>query len=450
MIYLLFIVFLIMLYLTFIKFDKDIIAPPVVLVSGYTLSIICAIANVEKWGIVLHSNTFCVLIYGTLLFVLTAYFIKKYTFNKNKLIDYNKDYFNKISINLVYLKIYCIFQCVFMLLWLGMIYYIISSMFQINSYSDMMGNFRNWSTNNTDWINNYIYVFMIQIASITNISAYLFLYILLFNFFSNVKEYNKYLIFSIILSIFQSVLSGGRLSMLAIIFAGIMFYMVFYYQKYRKKFPINKKVILIFISSLVGGAVLFILSLAVARGGVITIGNFIPYITFYVGGSIEGLNQFLQNPIESSKIFGKETFYSINFFLIRFGLYDVEPYKVHLEFREAITGANIGNIYTAYRSYIYDFGYFGLTVLPVIFSAIINYLYYTAIKIIKKINIYLLFYSLIFWTLFFDFVRCFFFTGVFSIGMIKQFLILIVLTAIFIKDFRIKDLWNNRNLEVKQ
>ena len=291
---------------------------------------------------------------------------------------------------------------------------------------------------------------MIQIASITNISAYLFLYILLFNFFSNVKEYNKYLIFSIILSIFQSVLSGGRLSMLAIIFAGIMFYMVFYYQKYRKKFPINKKVILIFISSLVGGAVLFILSLAVARGGVITIGNFIPYITFYVGGSIEGLNQFLQNPIESSKIFGKETFYSINFFLIRFGLYDVEPYKVHLEFREAITGANIGNIYTAYRSYIYDFGYFGLTVLPVIFSAIINYLYYTAIKIIKKINIYLLFYSLIFWTLFFDFVRCFFFTGVFSIGMIKQFLILIVLTAIFIKDFRIKDLWNNRNLEVKQ
>ena len=69
MIFLLLIVFIVMLFLTYKKFDEDIIAPPVVLVAGYTFSIICASVNVKNWGIDLHINTFlyCFMVHYYLL-----------------------------------------------------------------------------------------------------------------------------------------------------------------------------------------------------------------------------------------------------------------------------------------------------------------------------------------------------------------------------------------------
>ena len=444
MIYFLFLCFLALLYFVYLKFDKDIIAPPFVLVGGYALSILCAIANIDRWGIELHYNTVGVLLYGTLLFIVPSYFIKKFLENKRKINNDNNEVtniFTGIELNFSYLKIYCFFQLLLLFIWLGMIYYIVSGIQSINSYSEMMTVFRIWSTNQTEWVNNYLFVFLNQFAQITNCSAYLFMYIFIFNTFSHEYRYNKILIISIILSIVQILLGGGRMGMLAIMFAGIMLYMVFYYQKFNKHFEINKKVICILLMSIVCGAILFTLSLAIARGGVISINGFLPYITFYIGGAIQGLDMFLQNPPFPSDIWGKETFWGLNFQLARFGILDLEPYRVHLEFRTAVTGARIGNIYTAYRSYIYDFGYWGLTILPVLFSSIISYWYYNASLKLKKINLSLLFYSLIFYTLFFDFVRCFFFSF-FSLSLFKQFFILLLLSLIFIKEFKIPNLNN--------
>jgi len=73
-IYFLFLCFLALLYFVYLKFDKDIIAPPFVLVGGYALSILCAIANIDRWGIELHYNTVGVLLYGTLLFIVPVFF----------------------------------------------------------------------------------------------------------------------------------------------------------------------------------------------------------------------------------------------------------------------------------------------------------------------------------------------------------------------------------------
>lgn len=451
MIYLLLIVFFIMLYLTFKKFDKDIIAPPVVLVAGYTLSIACAAVNVKNWGIDLHLNTFFVLLYGTLLFVITGYAVKKWMEKRASCEAAVRQKFNAISIDIKYLYVYIAFQVLVMLIWVWNIYSVTDSLGQYNSLAERMVAFRQWSSYGTDWISNYFYVFLNQFNQISMISPYLFLYIIVYNYFANKNLHNAtFLFISIILSIMQILLTGGRLNVIALFLSGCLYYFLFYYKYYNRRFLIDRKFLIkLFILLICGGIGFFYAKVIVGRGDDINIGDIIPYLTMYVGGPIQLLDIFLQKPIEVSDIWGKEVFSTLNFQLIRFGILNIDPYIIHLEFRTAETGAFLGNIYTAYRSYIYDFGFIGLTILPIIFSGFVNYLYYMVIYKCKfsKVNLMFLFYSSIFWVIFFDFVRSFFFSAICSFIVIKQLIFLIILTAIFVKNFRIRDLWNNRNLE---
>ncbi len=453
MIYLLLIVFFIMLYLTFKKFDKDIIAPPVVLVAGYTLSIACATVNVKNWGIDLHLNTFFVLVYGTLLFVITGYIVKKWMEKRASYQSAIQHQFNTININRKYLCVYIGFQILVMLVWVWNIYNVTNSLGNYNSFSERMIAFREWNSYGTDWISNYFYVFLNQFNQISTISPYLFLYIIVYNYFTNKKKYSILWV-SIIISIIQMLLTGGRGNVVNLVFVLGLYYAIFYFFFNKSHVIIDKKIIIEFVLVGIIGALLFYyIKGAVGRGTEdIDLKNLIPYITMYAGGSIQLLDMFLQDPIDASNILGKEVFYGLNFQLIRIGILDIEPYITHLEFRVATTGAFLGNVYTAYRSYIYDFGFIGLTVLPVIFSIIVNFLYYNIIYKYANYNVdfKLLFYSLVFPAIFFDFARCIFYTSICTFTTIKQFMFLIILTAIFVKNFRIRDLWNNRNLEALQ
>ncbi|MFR5126091.1 O-antigen polymerase [Blautia massiliensis (ex Durand et al. 2017)] len=118
------------------------------------------------------------------------------------------------------------------------------------------------------------------------------------------------------------------------------------------------------------------------------------YICCYIGGSIHLLDDFIKKPIDGSQIWGKETFYSIIRFIgQRFNIKDW-IYISHLEFRYS-NGLNVGNIYTAFRKYIYDFGYFGVIWCTALVSFIYNQIYYT-IKYSKK-EVYCMIFLLYFW-----------------------------------------------------
>ena len=66
-------------------------------------------------------------------------------------------------------------------------------------------------------------------------------------------------------------------------------------------------------------------------------------------------------------------------------------YSTQKEFRN-IRGINIGNVYTAFRSYIHDFGLGGMVILTALESLIMSMLYYSNKKriIYKIIDIRLL------------------------------------------------------------
>lgn len=107
------------------------------------------------------------------------------------------------------------------------------------------------------------------------------------------------------------------------------------------------------------------------------------HVQIYLAGPIPLLEHFLQTPLSGGgDIFGQETFYGINSQLTKLGLLDIPLYSPHLEFRPGVYLG--GNYYTAYRSYLYDFGYAGLVLCPVLFSVLINGLYYACVRWAKK------------------------------------------------------------------
>lgn len=78
-------------------------------------------------------------------------------------------------------------------------------------------------------------------------------------------------------------------------------------------------------------------------------------LVHYAGSSMIALNRFLTSDFDRNLIFGEETFVGIRMLLNRF-FENVHPGVIHKEFIFLIDGSS-SNIYTAFRSYIKDFGY---------------------------------------------------------------------------------------------
>lgn len=131
-------------------------------------------------------------------------------------------------------------------------------------------------------------------------------------------------------------------------------------------------------------------------------------------------------------IIGKETFYSLVQLMSKLHITDIPLYSVHLEFRP---GVYDGNVYTGFRSYIHDFGYAGLIVLPVLFSVCANWLYYAAVQASreKAVAVGLVLYATLMYPIFADFVRCFFFLSFFSINTLCLCLGVILLQLFLLK-----------------
>ncbi|MGL4830980.1 MAG: oligosaccharide repeat unit polymerase, partial [Propionibacteriaceae bacterium] len=97
------------------------------------------------------------------------------------------------------------------------------------------------------------------------------------------------------------------------------------------------------------------------------------YIALYGGGAIALLNDFLQNRPPSVPVPGLESFYTLNLKLHNLGLTPpLDPYPpIHLENRYQ-GNVQMGNVYTAYRRWLYDFGYLGAAVLQGLMALVLN------------------------------------------------------------------------------
>jgi len=373
MIYILLLSLIFLFSISYVFFDKKVLAPSCVLNLVYIFSTLCTIYNIDKWGVNIHFNTYCVIIGGNFLFFLFSYIIHLYFRRKRQFDNDKKNLGLKyIEINNAKLAIYIIISILFASLFIFNVLKLAKSYGGYNNYYEMMTIYRR----NTSYGDDKLPVFVTRFFSFMVASIYIAMYIFINNILCNSKKKNNYLlIIPIILVLISSLINSERTTSLNFFIYSIIitFFLIQNSDRFSKK--VERKFIKKCLYAIVFFLVLFVLSRSlVGRGNT---KDPVYYITFYAGGSIQLLDLYLQSPTYAT-YFAEEVLLGLRQKLNRLGL-NVQSKQIgHLEFRSS-NSTNIGNVYTAYRRYIHDFGYFGVVFFQ-IFNAMIFGIWYEKIK----------------------------------------------------------------------
>jgi len=260
-----------------------------------------------------------------------------------------------------------------------------------DNYAEMMSNYRSNTSYGEDSLPKYVTRLYNIMLPVTYLLWYMFINNLLVD---RTNRKNFVYLIPVFILLGTSLVNAERTTILNFfIYAITIFYLLFQKSKYYTKKAEHNfifKVLVAIIIFLVG----FVsIRTFVGRGDEM---DPIYYITFYAGGSVQLLNLFLQNPIKAD-YFGEEVFLSFRQKLKKMG-FNVEARDiVHLEFRES-NGESIGNVYSAYRKYIHDFGYAGVAFFQIL-NALIFEIWYEKIqnrKIKKNIDLSVILFAYLF------------------------------------------------------
>ena len=171
-----------------------------------------------------------------------------------------------------------------------------------------------------------------------------------------------------------SILTGGRNPLLQLLVAALMMYYLLKkkIQGYSRKF--NRK----FTFKLLSIVVIVLIAFSNMRflvGRTNTLNTF-DYLAMYIGAPIKLFDMFIQNPPSKvHELFGQETFINLWTWLGTF-THDsrMTGLIMNKEFR-TFNGLQLGNVYTAFREYYFDFGIVGVIILPFIHSVFFTTFY---------------------------------------------------------------------------
>ena len=181
---------------------------------------------------------------------------------------------------------------------------------------------------------------------------------------------------NIFLYILLSFMGGSRSETFRIVTAVMFLWYIFYKIKKSKSFHI--KFVLAKLATIMTIIVLIFISFIFVIGrskADMDLEAVITAIFVYAGAPIFNLDIYLGNPWQQThEIFGELTFYRlISWIGSKFGDSSL-VYELDLPFL-SYQNYNLGNVYTTFYAFIYDFGFIGVIVLTAIMAAVCVWLY---------------------------------------------------------------------------
>ncbi|EPC71712.1 polysaccharide polymerase [Lacticaseibacillus paracasei subsp. paracasei Lpp126] len=365
MIYLLLLCLLGGLSVAFILNNRDVFSPSFVFAASFVFCTAWAVAFSREWGLGLHSNTFWVLFLGVFEYIAVATFIHA-LFVAAKPVGQRKRA-DRLS-GLTYIQIDSwkkIVFIIFELLTVAYISWILMKEVGTTSLPTAISTYRNS-------INSSIQVYtfpkpMVLMRTVTNASGYWFIYVMINNRLATKK--NDYLVLSIVLlSIVSWSMLGGRNNVVNLIIGFIAILSLLIRRKNGKTWTINFKGLLVGI--IVGIICLYSFQLFGSLLGRTSDSSPLEYLAKYCGAEIKNLDLFIRNGMFPNKSmpWGSQTF--VNFVRLKVHY----NYPLTLPF-QSVNGFNLGNVYTTFYAFLYDFGYIGVGVLTAIMAAITQIVY---------------------------------------------------------------------------
>jgi oligosaccharide repeat unit polymerase len=443
MVLLIFLILLLALfYLVYETRGKDLFAPSVLLMSGYILTTVFAIYNVERWKTDVSIYMLFIVASGIITFAFTEQFVQRVRVKrkspKNNFTDSCSDQLHSLAR-----------QNYTVLLWIAIAISLIATVFVYRemiriAYSD----FKAWGNVVYNYKINKASVSMSGVARVLQKITKAFAYIYAFIFANAVTEMEKikirdvlkrtiFLVPGIIYSV-QQMFLGARIGVLALLIAVLFFIYYCGWKKWERRWTLNVKRFIQVVAAFVLVSVIFFQVRELVGRQQRTEG-IVDYIATYVGGSFDLFSQYLRNPSQyrnSIEVFSGVVDNLQSYLGIMKGV----PITTSHEFRNAVTGVSIGNTYTAFRSYYNDFGYLGVLGLSFLLAVIFGGVYYSLLrtKRLKKSSIcILIIYAMQLYSVPFHFFTDYFFARI-AVNMILDFAFVIIICGVVFKEKYLK------------
>lgn len=369
MMYVLLLLLLLVVLFAFFANDKDIIAPGFLFSVSFFGAALFATMYKDTWDLELHRNTFFVIILGVIEFVVLCLVIKKAAnFFQPKAIPKEKTPLRFMAINKTKLLLFIAFEMVTIVYSVYTVVRLMNG--SLSSFTESVVRYRNMnmflgeSTPLPKFV-NYLRV-------IVNAGGYWFSYVLANNYFIK-KKYNGLMVMIIFLSGLSTYILGGRNGLINIVIAVVCsnFLIKNKWNGFKNGLSVSTLIKLVF------GLVLLLgsfesLALLIGRSGFESAKG-LDYLAVYIGAPIKNLDTFLQ---EYTPTIGgmNQTFINlINWLGPKFHL-TTSSYSLYLPFR-SVGALTLGNVYTTFYAWIYDYGYAGVPFLIFFMAAISQGIY---------------------------------------------------------------------------
>lgn len=424
--------------------NRDLIEPSFLFCTSFCFATTWAAVYAKRWDLNLHRNTFFVILGGVAIFFGVSFITKNIlNITKRNRVDPIKNEFKVIEVE-IWKKILFLLISIFTILYT--IYFIINiTNGSWKNISESINTYRRM-TIFADRVNIVFPRMLSYLRYAVNAMGYWFIYIVINNYLIE-KKIDKLSLGVVVCSAVSGMVTGGRGYAIYIILAGIVITILFLNKKNGFRAKIDFKTLAKFM------CVCFIIIFAFKTTGTmlgkvatskksINSFGFFDYLAVYCGAEIKNLDIYLRERLTiirtKNNIFGSQTFINlIKWFGPSLGISNTN-YSLDLPFR-MVNGFNLGNVYTTFYPYIYDFGYKGVIIMTGIMSLIAQFIYEKCkrVKLTDVPSINILIYSYIFNTLIFSFFSNKFYELILS----KQFAYTIILWFIyniFLCKFKIK------------
>ena len=386
--YMLLALILALLLITLKIVKGDYFFPAAIILEVYALSVFFAILEMDKWDSSISFETFNIFCTGILTYFITAIVTRmilkrtsKYRFTIGKLhmssssnnivVDDEKPITISVGVCIAVVS----FSLLVLIVYFRDVRISSLSVAMFDSFSEMIGNFHDNSVMGT------LEVGVSAFSNYGNMILAAISYILLYINVQDIVLKHKLGFlhrllcwFPIIIFVFCSILSGARNPILQLICAFFILYYIMsskFKQKSRKfRWKLALRIIV---------AVVLVLVVFSSLRGVVgrkSDYGFIDYIAKYVGGSIKLFDIFIGAKLTNmSGIWGKETFVNVwRYIGSKTGNIEYTSLLMNKEWR-SYKGFAMGNVYTAFREYYFDFKIVGVVVLTAIHAFIFTFAY---------------------------------------------------------------------------
>lgn len=358
---------------------KDIFSPGFVFCGVFLFSEIVCILESQTFNLDFHYQTLLVLVVGFIAFTLVSWVSVKH-YNSLNIVNLNRaksGSLKSVHVNGLAVYLLIIIQIIVIGLFIGYLSSIATAYGQaglgLNGKIELFDKLTKFLPDDFKALQVPVPILYRILNPIAEAGAYITIYVAVNNYCYS-KKLHLWTILPIILLCFQIVLNGSRTPLFRII--TMMMFLVYMFKIKNSSAVVRRRFIKVIIILLGVVAISFIMILIImGRGG--TEMSLNRYLFIYTGAPLANLDTYLssENINHSSQLFAQQTFRNLYQYLEKLTGFSIFGAPNILFFQTSPSGVEIGNVYTTFYQFFYDFGYIGVFVFTAIMAAFYNIMY---------------------------------------------------------------------------